>query len=223
VRVYATQSTHKTLTSLRQGSMIHVNDQDFKGEVEEAFHEAYMTHTSTSPNYQIIASLDVGRGRWSWRASSSCSAGRGGDVDAPGDRHASAAEKYFKVLTVGDMIPEDYRAAASNPTTTPSMRLDRHLGSLGDDEFVLDATRVTLMGRRHRLGRRHVQDQDPDGQARHPDQQDLAQHRAVHDQYRHDAQLGRLSDRGAGRSRPGAGRACWTTPRRWSGAPSSGA
>src|SRR5690242_1250462 len=29
VRVYATQSTHKTLTSLRQGSMIHVYDQDF--------------------------------------------------------------------------------------------------------------------------------------------------------------------------------------------------
>ena len=30
VRVYATQSTHKTLTSLRQGSMIHVHDQDYK-------------------------------------------------------------------------------------------------------------------------------------------------------------------------------------------------
>ncbi|MEO8444443.1 MAG: ornithine decarboxylase, partial [Gammaproteobacteria bacterium] len=61
VRVYTTQSTHKTLTSLRQGSMIHVHDQDFRGEVEQAFREAYMTHTSTSPNYQIIASLDVGR------------------------------------------------------------------------------------------------------------------------------------------------------------------
>ncbi|MCA8956056.1 MAG: ornithine decarboxylase, partial [Planctomycetes bacterium] len=48
VRVYSTQSTHKTLTSLRQGSMIHVHDQDFKGQVEQAFHEAYMTHTSTS-------------------------------------------------------------------------------------------------------------------------------------------------------------------------------
>ena len=41
--------------------MIHVYDQDFKTKVEEAFHEAYMTHTSTSPNYQILASLDVGR------------------------------------------------------------------------------------------------------------------------------------------------------------------
>ena len=41
--------------------MIHVFDQDFSQKVEEAFHEAYMTHTSTSPNYQILASLDLGR------------------------------------------------------------------------------------------------------------------------------------------------------------------
>ena len=61
VRVYSTQSTHKTLTSLRQGSMIHVFDQDFSQKVEDTFHEAYMTHTSTSPNYQILASLDLGR------------------------------------------------------------------------------------------------------------------------------------------------------------------
>ena len=61
LRVYVTQSTHKTLTSLRQGSMIHVHDQDFQHKVSETFHEAYMTHTSTSPNYQILASLDVGR------------------------------------------------------------------------------------------------------------------------------------------------------------------
>ena len=59
--MYATQSTHKTLTSLRQGSMIHIWDQDFSQKVEATFHEAYMTHTSTSPNYQILASLDLGR------------------------------------------------------------------------------------------------------------------------------------------------------------------
>ena len=61
IRVYVTHSTHKTLTSLRQGSMIHVYDQDFQHKVSDTFHEAYMTHTSTSPNYQILASLDVGR------------------------------------------------------------------------------------------------------------------------------------------------------------------
>ena len=48
-------------TSLRQGSMIHVFDQDFKQKVAEPFNEAFMTHTSTSPNYQIVASLDIGR------------------------------------------------------------------------------------------------------------------------------------------------------------------
>jgi arginine decarboxylase len=61
VRVYASQSTHKTLTALRQGSMIHVFDQDFDQKVAVSFHEAYMAHTSTSPNYQILASLDLGR------------------------------------------------------------------------------------------------------------------------------------------------------------------
>ena len=61
VRVYATHSTHKTLTALRQGSMIHVHDQDFEHHARNAFNEAYMTHTSTSPNYQILATLDVGR------------------------------------------------------------------------------------------------------------------------------------------------------------------
>ncbi|HOY29451.1 MAG TPA: hypothetical protein PLR96_10790 [Flavobacteriales bacterium] len=61
IRVYATQSTHKTLTSFRQGSMIHIWDEDFERKTEASFHEAYMTHTSTSANYQILASMDVGR------------------------------------------------------------------------------------------------------------------------------------------------------------------
>ena len=54
VRVYVCQSTHKALTALRQGSMIHVRDELFEREVEAPFHEAYYTHTSTSPNYQIL-------------------------------------------------------------------------------------------------------------------------------------------------------------------------
>ncbi|NNL72648.1 MAG: ornithine decarboxylase, partial [Silicimonas sp.] len=115
VRAYATQSTHKTLTSLRQGSMIHVNDQDFKGEVEQAFHEAYMTHTSTSPNYQIIASLDVGRRQvelegfeFVQRQIESAMAIRKAVSTHP------TLQKYFKVLTVGDMIPEEFRESGAN-------------------------------------------------------------------------------------------------------------
>ena len=33
VRVYATHSTHKSLSALRQASMIHVRDQDFQSPV----------------------------------------------------------------------------------------------------------------------------------------------------------------------------------------------
>jgi arginine decarboxylase len=59
-RVYATQSTHKTLTAFRQASMIHVRDPKFE-EIEHFFEEAVFTHSTTSPNYNIIASLDAGR------------------------------------------------------------------------------------------------------------------------------------------------------------------
>ncbi|MEZ5733699.1 MAG: ornithine decarboxylase [Paracoccaceae bacterium] len=145
VRAYATQSTHKTLTSLRQGSMIHVNDQDFKGEVEQSFHEAYMTHTSTSPNYQIIASLDVGRRQ----------------VELEGfefvQRQVEAAmamrraisthpllQKYFKVLTAGDMIPEQHRESGVTSYYDPEQGWTDIWDCWEKDEFVLDATRITL-------------------------------------------------------------------------------
>lgn len=55
---YATQSTHKVLSAFSQASMIHVNDPDFD---EHVFRENFNMHTSTSPQYAMIASLDVGR------------------------------------------------------------------------------------------------------------------------------------------------------------------
>ena len=60
LRVYQTNSTHKSMSCLRQGSMVLVRDQDYHT-VEEQFHEAVFTHASTSPNLQIIATLDVAR------------------------------------------------------------------------------------------------------------------------------------------------------------------
>ena len=60
LRVYQTNSTHKSMSCLRQGSMVLVKDQDYHT-VEEQFHEAVFTHASTSPNLQIIASLDLAR------------------------------------------------------------------------------------------------------------------------------------------------------------------
>lgn len=56
--IFATQSTHKLLAAFSQASMIHVMDQrgDF---CHDRFNEAFMMHSSTSPQYGIIASLDV--------------------------------------------------------------------------------------------------------------------------------------------------------------------
>jgi len=145
VRVYATQSTHKTLTSLRQGSMIHVNDQDFKGEVEQSFHEAYMTHTSTSPNYQIIASLDVGRRQVELEGFEFVQR----QVEAAMSMRRAISThpllvKYFKVLTAGDMIPESYRESGVTSYYDPDQGWTDIWECWARDEFVLDATRVTV-------------------------------------------------------------------------------
>jgi len=145
VRVYATQSTHKTLTALRQGSMIHVHDQDFKGEVEQAFHEAYMTHTSTSPNYQIIASLDVGRRQVELEGFEFVQR----QVEAAmGLRRAIAThpllQKYFKILTAGDMIPEEFRESGTTSYYDSQQGWTDIWECWAKDEFVLDATRITL-------------------------------------------------------------------------------
>ncbi len=145
VRVYATQSTHKTLTSLRQGSMIHVQDQDFRGEVEQAFHEAYMTHTSTSPNYQIIASLDIGRRQVELEGFELVQK----QVEAAMSmRKAIAAhpllKKYFQVLSVAEMIPSKYRSSGIKSYWDADKGWNDTWDAWADDEFVLDATRVTL-------------------------------------------------------------------------------
>ena len=145
VRVYATHSTHKTLTALRQGSMIHVWDQDFKDKAEEAFHEAYMTHTSTSPNYQILASLDVGRRQ----------------VELEGyeliQRQLELAmslreqvlkhpllKRYFRFLRVGDVVPREYRESGVESYYNDESGWNNLEAAWRTDEFALDPTRATL-------------------------------------------------------------------------------
>ena len=56
--VYSTQSTHKLLAAFSQASMIHVKNGLTPLNVD-LFNTTYMMHTSTSPQYSIIASLDV--------------------------------------------------------------------------------------------------------------------------------------------------------------------
>ena len=57
--VYVTQSIHKLLAGISQASHVLVQDsQDVKLD-RHLFNEAYLMHTSTSPQYSIIASCDV--------------------------------------------------------------------------------------------------------------------------------------------------------------------
>jgi arginine decarboxylase len=145
VRVYATQSTHKTLTALRQGSMIHVHDQDFRAKVEDAFHEAYMTHTSTSPNYQILASLDLGRRQVELEGYEL--------VQKQIDQAMVLRErikthpllsKHFKFLSMHDIIPPQYRPSGLEHYFNPERGYARMDEAWRQDEFALDPTRLNL-------------------------------------------------------------------------------
>lgn len=145
VRVYSTQSTHKTLSSFRQGSMIHVYDEEFEKKTEGNFHEAYMTHTSTSANYQILASLDVGRRQVMFEGYELVEKSiemamliRAKISDHPKLR------KYFSVLTIKDLIPDTYRQSGQEEYYNSETGWKRLENAWEKDEFVLDPTKINL-------------------------------------------------------------------------------
>ena len=57
--VFATQSTHKLLAGISQASHVLVQDSQHRALDRDLFNEAYLMHSSTSPQYAIIASCDV--------------------------------------------------------------------------------------------------------------------------------------------------------------------
>ncbi len=147
IRAYATQSTHKSLTSLRQGSMIHIYDQDFHHKSQEPFDEAFMTHTSTSPNYQILASLDIGRRQVELEGFEMVQK----QIElamAIRERVAShpLLSRYFQFLSAKDMIPEEYRPSGIGSYFDPEKgwRNTRMEEAWATDDFVIDLSRLTL-------------------------------------------------------------------------------
>ena len=145
IRVYATQSTHKTLSSFRQGSMIHIWDEEFRRRTEESFLEAYKTHTSTSPNYQILGSLDVGRRQVQFEGYEMVEKSVENAMVLRSKIHSHPKlKKYFDVLTVSNFIPPQYRKSGISEyfnTDTGWVRMDE---AWTDDEFVLDPTKINL-------------------------------------------------------------------------------
>jgi arginine decarboxylase len=100
---YATQSTHKVLSAFSQASMIHVNDPGFR---EHLFRENFNMHTSTSPQYGLIASLDVARKQAVMEGFKLLSR----TLELAGEvRKLVNSTKVFRVLELEDLLPEQVR------------------------------------------------------------------------------------------------------------------
>jgi arginine decarboxylase len=133
------------MSAIRQGSMLLVRDVDFHA-VEAQFHEAVFTHASTSPNQQLIASLDVARRQMELE-------GYGLVMNAIEislkirraiNEHALIS-KYFRVLGADDMIPAAYRQSGFEDYLAPGATWAKAVKAMKEDEFYLDPTRMTLV------------------------------------------------------------------------------
>jgi arginine decarboxylase len=145
VRVYQTNSTHKSMSAIRQGSMVLVKDVDFP-KVQSQFREAVFTHASTSPNQQLIASLDVARRQMELE-------GYGLVMNAisialkirAAINNHPVISKYFKVLGADALIPDEFRQSGFKDYLEPHLNWGDVAKAVREDEFLLDPTRISLV------------------------------------------------------------------------------
>jgi arginine decarboxylase len=145
IRVYQTNSTHKSMSALRQGSMILVWDEDFH-KVVGPFEEAFLAHTSTSPNQQIIASLDVARRQMELEGYELTM--RMTELALKLRREINnhpLISKYFHIATPADMIPAEFRASGLKDYGPPHSNWKDVIDAFDNDEFALDPTRLTII------------------------------------------------------------------------------
>jgi arginine decarboxylase len=145
LRVYATTSTHKSLSCFRQGSYIMVNDDCWES-TQGPFKEAFFTHTSTSPNLQIIASLDVARRQAELEGYELV--GRAIELSLILRREVNkhpVISKYFTIATNAQMVPAEYRDSGFEDFHADGVSWKTIYDAWATDEFVLDPTRVTLL------------------------------------------------------------------------------
>ncbi len=105
-----------------------------------------MTHTSTSPNLQILASLDIARRQVELEGYELVSRQirlaleiRKRVADHP------LISKYFHVLDPKDMIPAEFRPSGLASYQDPNVTWKTVLEAWETDEFALDPTRITLV------------------------------------------------------------------------------
>src|SRR5688572_10929316 len=145
IRVYQTCSTHKSMSALRQGSMMLIWDDDFH-HVEGAFEEAFFTHTSTSPNLQIIASLDVARRQMELEGYELTM--RAAEIAFRIRREVNGhpvISRYFHITTPAEMVPLGLRASGIVDYGRPHSTWKEVVDAWDRDEFALDPTRLTLV------------------------------------------------------------------------------
>ncbi|MFA8299069.1 MAG: aminotransferase class I/II-fold pyridoxal phosphate-dependent enzyme [Hyphomicrobiales bacterium] len=115
---YATQSTHKTMSAFSQASMIHVQDPEFE-DIEDFFMENFCMHTSTSPQYPMIASLDIAR--------------------------KQMAMEGYSLLQRNLDLSDNFRKSINNLKKFRVLELDDLISSeLKNDNVRLDKTKITI-------------------------------------------------------------------------------
>jgi arginine decarboxylase len=145
IRVYQTNSTHKSMSAFRQGSMMLIWDDDFH-QVEGTFTEAFLAHTSTSPNLQLIASLDVARRQMELEGYELTMRMTGIAIDLREriNKHPLIS-KYFRAATPEEMIPPEFRKSGIKDYGPPNSTWRDVVKAWDEDEFALDPTRLTLL------------------------------------------------------------------------------
>lgn len=145
LRVYETNSIHKSMSCLRQGSIVLVKDQDYHT-VEEQFHEAVFTHASTSPNLQIIASIDVARRQMELEGYELVNRAIQLALDLRREVNTHPlVSKYFRILGADELIPTEFRNSGFVDYMMPGMNWTTAVKAMREDEFALDVTRLTLV------------------------------------------------------------------------------
>jgi arginine/lysine/ornithine decarboxylase len=102
-----------------------------------------MAHTSTSPNYQILASLDLGSRQVALegvelvqRQIENAMQLRDAIDDHP------LLSRYMECLRTSDLIPDEFRPSGIAQPLRSGLR--NMMAAWKDDEFVLDPSRITL-------------------------------------------------------------------------------
>jgi arginine decarboxylase len=133
------------MSALRQASIIVVADDDFHT-VEPQFKEAFFTHTSTSPNLQIIASIDLARRQMELEGYELVERATQLAIEIRrGINNHTLISKYFRAATPAEMIPEQYRMTGFEDYGMPGKTISDATQALRNDEFFLDPTRITLL------------------------------------------------------------------------------